>query len=294
VQRCEVATLLFIQSRRAPSQHRESAGNGSLHHPQETSLRSPCSPPWIPRGDFCLCRARTLGACYAQRTSGRSGRNCPAAQKIANRFFDDPFVPFAPTRAENLHQQAPPGVCIHTTASLAVLLRRPSRPIGQRRRSRVQLAASRRAGLPVRPLGLRVMININGTPKWARRKAPTSAHESRVSPRSRRCSRPRTYGRSVHGSVALWSVWNDPNLSSSSTAVSRRRRRSLRSEGCRASLKYKKTTFRLSARRTCEALQRPRIPASSRATHGRRWQSARTSRGGLSVAGGLLAPELLA
>jgi len=62
--------------------------------------------------------------------------------------------------------------------------------------------------------GLRVMININGTPKWANGgKAPNVMPKnlSDLTAFSRMLAA-RYDGRTGRGAVSLWSVWNEPNL----------------------------------------------------------------------------------
>lgn len=138
-----------------------------------------------------------------------------AAEKMPVGFFDDPSFRWSPTRAENLRQASVAGASvIHTTASWAGIA--PTRPgnalngddPAYRLHDLDELVFQ--AGI----YGLRVMININGTPKWAnggkapnvmpRRIADLTAFAKMLSTRYN--------GRSGHGTVSLWSVWNEPNL----------------------------------------------------------------------------------
>ncbi len=138
-----------------------------------------------------------------------------AAQRMPIGFFDDPSFRWSPTRDQNLQLASSLGASvIHTTATWAQLA--PTRP-----------ADALNGDDPAYKLGdlddlvfqassnnLRVMINITGTPKWANGgKAPN------VMPKKlgdltafARMLATRYNGRSGHGSVALYSIWNEPNL----------------------------------------------------------------------------------
>ena len=62
--------------------------------------------------------------------------------------------------------------------------------------------------------GMRVMININGTPKWANGGKTPNHMPTRLSDLTTfaRMLADRYNGHHGHGNVRLWSVWNEPNL----------------------------------------------------------------------------------
>jgi hypothetical protein len=138
-----------------------------------------------------------------------------AAPRMPIGFFDDPTFRWSPQRAENLHAAANAGASvIHTTATWATIA--PTKPAdpangddpAYRLNDLDELVFQ--SGL----YGLRVMIDITATPKWANGgKAPN------VMPKKlgdlttfSRMLASRYNGRTGHGTVALWSVWNEPNL----------------------------------------------------------------------------------
>jgi hypothetical protein len=138
-----------------------------------------------------------------------------AAPRMPIGFFDDPSFRWSPTRAENLRQASAAGASvIHTTASWPGLA--PTKPANP---SNGEDPAYKLGDLDELVYqsglyGLRVMIDINGTPKWANGgKAPN------VMPKQlgdltafAKMLATRYNGRQGHGTVALWSVWNEPNL----------------------------------------------------------------------------------
>jgi hypothetical protein len=138
-----------------------------------------------------------------------------AAPRMPIGFFDDPSFRWSPTRAENLQQAAASGASvIHTTATWAQLA--PTKPSNALNGDdpAYKLADLDDLVFQSGQYGLRVMINITGTPKWANGgKAPN------VMPRKlsdltafSRMLASRYNGRAGHGSVTLYSVWNEPNL----------------------------------------------------------------------------------
>ncbi len=138
-----------------------------------------------------------------------------AAQKMPIGFFDDPSFRWSPTRADNLHEASVAGASvIHTTASWPSLA--PSRPADPSNGSDPAYRLNDLDELVFQSglYGLRVMIDVNGTPKWANGgKAPN------VMPKSLRdltafakMLATRYNGRQGRGTVSLWSVWNEPNL----------------------------------------------------------------------------------
>lgn len=138
-----------------------------------------------------------------------------AALKMPIGFFDDPSFRWSPTRAENLRQATTAGASvIHTTASWANLA--PTKPANAANGDdpAYKLADLDELVFQSGLYGLRVMIDINGTPKWANGgKAPNvmPTHLSDLTAFAKMLAT-RYNGRQGHGTVALWSVWNEPNL----------------------------------------------------------------------------------
>jgi hypothetical protein len=138
-----------------------------------------------------------------------------AAQKMPIGFFDDPSFRWSPTRAENLRQASVAGASvIHTTASWAGLA--PTKPANAANGDdpAYKLADLDELVFQSGIYGLRVMIDINGTPKWANGgKAPNvmPTHLADLTTFAKMLAN-RYNGHQGHGTVALWSVWNEPNL----------------------------------------------------------------------------------
>jgi cellulase (glycosyl hydrolase family 5) len=138
-----------------------------------------------------------------------------AAQRMPIGFFDDPSFRWSPTRAENLQQASATGASvIHTTASWPGLApTKPGNPAdgddpAYKLGDLDELVYQ--SGL----YGLRVMIDINGTPKWANGGKAPNVMPTRLSDLTTfaKMLATRYNGRQGHGTVALWSVWNEPNL----------------------------------------------------------------------------------
>lgn len=138
-----------------------------------------------------------------------------AATRMPIGFYDDSSFRFSPARAENLADAAATGASvIHTTANWAQIA--PTRPgtasdgsdPAYRLGDLDDLVFS--SGLH----GLRVMINISGTPKWANGGKTPNRMPTRLSDLTTfsRMLATRYNGRSGHGTVGLWSVWNEPNI----------------------------------------------------------------------------------
>ena len=138
-----------------------------------------------------------------------------AAPRMPIGFFDDPSFRWSPTRAENLQQASATGASvIHTTASWPGLApTKPGNPAdgddpAYKLGDLDELVYQ--SGL----YGLRVMIDINGTPKWANGGKAPNVMPTRLSDLTTfaKMLATRYNGRQGHGTVALWSVWNEPNL----------------------------------------------------------------------------------
>ena len=130
-------------------------------------------------------------------------------------FYDDASFRWSPDAATNLEQAATTGASvIHTAASWAQIA--PTRPADAADGSDPayhlgDLDAARRE----RPgHGLRVMININGTPRWANGGQTPNHMPKRLSDLTTfaKMLADRYNGHRGFGNVALWSVWNEPNL----------------------------------------------------------------------------------
>ena len=138
-----------------------------------------------------------------------------AAPRMPIGFFDDPSFRWSPTRAENLRTASLTGASvIHTTATWAQLA--PTKP-----------AVAANGDDPAYRLndldelvfqsslyGLRVMINVTGTPKWANGGKAPNVMPKRLGDLTTftRMLATRYNGRTGHGVVSLWSVWNEPNI----------------------------------------------------------------------------------
>ena len=138
-----------------------------------------------------------------------------AAPRMPIGFFDDPSFRWSPTRAENLRQASAAGASvIHTTASWASLApTKPANPADGNDPA-YKLADLDELVFQSGIYGLRVMIDINGTPKWANGGKAPNVMPSRLSDLTTfaKMLATRYNGRQGHGTVSLWSVWNEPNL----------------------------------------------------------------------------------
>jgi hypothetical protein len=138
-----------------------------------------------------------------------------AAQKMPIGFFDDPSFRWSPSRANNLRQASVAGASvIHTTASWAGLA--PTKPANPENGAdpAYQLNDLDELVFQAGLYGLRVMIDINGTPKWANGGKAPNVLPKRLGDLTAftKMLATRYNGRQGHGTVALWSVWNEPNL----------------------------------------------------------------------------------
>jgi hypothetical protein len=138
-----------------------------------------------------------------------------AAPKMPIGFFDDPSFRWSPTRAQNLRQASAAGAAIiHTTASWAQLA--PSKPADPANGDDPAYHLSDLDELVFQSgfYGLRVMIDINGTPKWANGGKAPNVMPTRLGDLTAfaRMLATRYNGRQGHGTVTLWSVWNEPNI----------------------------------------------------------------------------------
>jgi hypothetical protein len=130
-------------------------------------------------------------------------------------FFDDPSFRWSPDRASNIELAAADGASvIHTTASWPEIA--PTKPANAANGDDPAYHLNDLDDLvgTAARLGMRVMIDINGTPKWANGgKTPNYLPKSMSTLQTfAKMLATRYNGRTGHGSVSLWSVWNEPNL----------------------------------------------------------------------------------
>ena len=138
-----------------------------------------------------------------------------AAPRMPIGFFDDPSFRWSPTREQNLQQAAAAGASvIHTTATWPSLA--PTKPANAANGDDPAYRLTDLDDLVFNAslYGLRVMININGTPKWANGGKAPNVMPKKLSDLTAfaRMLATRYNGRSGRGAVSLWSVWNEPNL----------------------------------------------------------------------------------
>jgi hypothetical protein len=143
------------------------------------------------------------------------GARAHASTQMPVGFYDDISFRWSADRAQNLDMAAAAGgSVIHTTASWPTLApTRPTAPLNgddpayhlNDLDELVGQAAAR---------GMRVMIDINGTPKWANGGKAPNVMPTKLSDLTAfaRMLATRYNGNSGHGSVSLYSVWNEPNL----------------------------------------------------------------------------------
>lgn len=138
-----------------------------------------------------------------------------ASPRMPIGFFDDPSFRWSPTREQNLQQAAAAGASvIHTTATWPSLA--PTKPANAANGDDPAYRLTDLDDLVFNAslYGLRVMININGTPKWANGGKAPNVMPKKLSDLTAfaRMLATRYNGRSGRGAVSLWSVWNEPNL----------------------------------------------------------------------------------
>lgn len=138
-----------------------------------------------------------------------------AAPRMPIGFFDDPTFRWSPQRAANLQSVAVSGASvIHTTATWASIA--PTKPSNPANGDDPAYHLSDLDELVFQSgiYGLRVMIDINGTPKWANGGQAPNVMPKKLSDLTTfaRMLATRYDGRNGHGTVALWAVWNEPNL----------------------------------------------------------------------------------
>jgi Cellulase (glycosyl hydrolase family 5) len=138
-----------------------------------------------------------------------------AAVRMPIGFYDDPSFRWSASRQENLQAAANAGsTVIHTTASWPGLA--PTKPADAADGSdpAYQLSDLDDLVATAALFHQRVMIDITGTPKWANGGLTPNRMPTRLSDLTAfaRMLATRYNGSSGHGTVGLYSVWNEPNL----------------------------------------------------------------------------------
>jgi hypothetical protein len=137
-----------------------------------------------------------------------------AAQQMPVGFFDDVSFRFSPQHQVNLAAAAATGASvIHTTANWAAIA--PTKPADPSDASdpAYHLADLDDLVATASRDGMRVMINVTGSPKWS-----NGGHTPNYMPTISafgtfvRMLATRYDGGTGHGAVGLWSIWNEPNL----------------------------------------------------------------------------------
>jgi len=130
-------------------------------------------------------------------------------------FYDDASFRWSNDRLTNLDEAAAAGASvIHTTASWAAIA--PTRPANAASATDPAYHLSDLDELVANASqsGLQVMIQINGTPKWANGGQTPNHMPKRLADLTTfaKLLATRYNGHTGHGNVARWSVWNEPNL----------------------------------------------------------------------------------
>ena len=138
-----------------------------------------------------------------------------AAPRMPIGFFDDPSFRWSPNRDQNLQLAQITGASIiHTTATWASIA--PTKPANAANGDDPAYRLTDLDDLVFNAslYGMRVMIDITGTPKWANGGKAPNVMPKKLSDLTTfaRMLATRYNGRTGHGSVSLWSVWNEPNL----------------------------------------------------------------------------------
>jgi hypothetical protein len=159
--------------------------------------------------------ARVLLPALVVLTAAVFAGQVTAASKMPIGFYDDISFRWSPDRLTNLDRAAATGASvIHTTASWPSIA--PTKPAdatnGADPAYHLNDLDELVANATIR--GIRVMVDINGTPKWANgNQAPNRLPKSMSTLTTfAKMLATRYNGHNGHGSVALYSVWNEPNL----------------------------------------------------------------------------------
>jgi len=143
----------------------------------------------------------------------------PVAAQAATRmpigFYDDASFRWSDARLTNLAAAAAAGATIiHTNANWATIA--PTRPADPTNGDdpAYKLADLDQLVAAAPQYGIRVMVTIVGTPKWANGGQTPNHMPRRLSDLTTfaRMLATRYNGLNGHGTVSIWSVWNEPNL----------------------------------------------------------------------------------
>jgi hypothetical protein len=138
-----------------------------------------------------------------------------AAPRMPIGFFDDPSFRWSPTRTDNLRTASLTGASvIHTTATWASLASTKPADAADGDDPAYRLNDLDELVFQSSLYGLRVMVNVTGTPKWANGGKAPNVLPKRLGDLTTftRMLATRYNGRTGHGVVSLWSVWNEPNI----------------------------------------------------------------------------------
>jgi hypothetical protein len=138
-----------------------------------------------------------------------------ASSRMPIGFYDDASFRWSPDRLTNLAAAASTGATvIHTNADWATIA--PTRPADPSNGDDPAYVLSDLDQLvdTAPQYGMRVMITIVGTPKWANGNQTPNHMPTKLSDLTTfaRMLATRYNGHHGHGAVTLWSVWNEPNL----------------------------------------------------------------------------------
>jgi hypothetical protein len=138
-----------------------------------------------------------------------------AANRMPIGFFDDVSFRYSSARDANLNAAAATGASIiHTNVSWPAIA--PKRPAAPLNGDDPAYALGNLDDLVYQSglYGMRVMINITGTPKWANGNTTPNHMPKKLSDLTNfaRMLATRYDGRHGHGTVGLYSIWNEPNL----------------------------------------------------------------------------------
>jgi hypothetical protein len=161
-------------------------------------------------------RASRLAALAALVLLAVPAATVHAATRMPIGFFDDPSFRWSADRSQNLAAAAAAGATvIHTTANWALIApTRPTHPADPDDPA-YSLGDLDELVRESARYGLRVMVDITGTPKWANGGKTSNHMPTNLSDFSTfvRMIALRYDGRNPgKGEVSLWSVWNEPNL----------------------------------------------------------------------------------
>jgi hypothetical protein len=138
-----------------------------------------------------------------------------AATRMPIGFFDDSSFRFSAARQQNLVGAAAAGASvIHTTANWASIASTRPSDASDGADPAYKLGDLDDLVFSAAAQGLRVMVNVTGTPKWANGNKTPNRLPTRLSDLTAftKMLATRYNGRSGHGTVGLWSVWNEPNI----------------------------------------------------------------------------------